>query len=265
MPLDKRQKDTKDLIEKIAGKGGKGGDVLFLFDKFNDFKDEVRKEVTKIKGKIGDTKKSIPDLDKVLTSIKGKDGKVGATGLDGKKGDTGKTGKEGKSIKGKDAKNGKDGKNGIDGKDGVDGKDASEEKITENVLKDIPLLNRPIRDSLEELKDDERLDITAIKGLMKALRGLRSKATRLGQRRVGGGFSKIHMEGHFIDNELVGTGDGSTVAFPLDHMPNPPISLKIVVGAGELFLTDDWTISTKTITFLTAPPSGAKVRASYRI
>lgn len=76
-------------------------------------------------------------------------------------------------------------KNGVDGKDGKDGKDAvvdveslaleasklSVERIKpiiptiEQIEQDIPKLGQPIRDSLELLQDDERLDKSAIKGI----------------------------------------------------------------------------------------------------
>ena len=65
-----------------------------------------------------------------------------------------KDGKDG--INGKDGitgMNGLDGKDGIDGNNGINGKDGSSDTSEE------------IRDKLEELKDDERLDVSAIKGL----------------------------------------------------------------------------------------------------
>lgn len=68
--------------------------------------------------------------------------------------------KEVKAIKvtpGKPGKDGKDGKPGKDGKDGIgiDGKDGS------------PDTAEQVRDKLETLKDDNRLDASAIKGLEK--------------------------------------------------------------------------------------------------
>jgi len=156
-------------------------------------------------------------------------------------------------------------------KDFTNGKDADETKIVEKVLNKIKLPEQKeiildnaekIRDKLELLDENERLEITAINGLQEKLDELAER--KLGSR-GGGGFSKIHFEIHHIDNELIGTGDGTTTEFTLDHAPNPIASLRIVVGSGELFQTDDWTISGQTITFLTAPPNGAKIRGSYRI
>ena len=150
-------------------------------------------------------------------------------------------------------------------------KTASEMAVSE-VLKTLPLkddLNIEISKAgdliataLENQPEEKKLEIKAIKDLQKMLDELRQlKTQRLGG---GGGFSKIHMEGHLVDNELVGTGNGVTTAFSLISIPNPTNSLHIVVGTSELFLTDDWTISGKTITFLTAPPDGAKIRGTYR-
>lgn len=68
------------------------------------------------------------------------------------KGDKGDKGEQGRS--GRDGLDGRDGRDGRDGEDGKDGdiKDLSPDEI---------------RDSLELLKDDERLDISAIKGFGK--------------------------------------------------------------------------------------------------
>ena len=155
-------------------------------------------------------------------------------------------------------------------KDGMDGQDADENRIIEAVKEqitiptvedlqnDIPKLGEPIRDALELLQGEERLDVSAIKGLDKLMN------KDMGGRRGGGGFSYIHMDRHFIDRESVGTGDGATKVFTLNGAPNPTNSLRVVVGGGELFETDDFTLSSKTITFITAPPSGAVIRAWYR-
>lgn len=152
--------------------------------------------------------------------------------------------------KAKRIKNFKNGKDGVDGKAGID---ADEKKIINKVLKKIKLPEQ----------EKEILEIQSIGGLKEELDELKEelKASRKG----GGGFSKIAAEIHIIDNELIGTGDGSTTVFTLNHSPNPIASLRITVGGGELFETDDWTISGQSITFLTAPPNGAKIRGSYRI
>jgi hypothetical protein len=75
-------------------------------------------------------------------------------GIDGKDGVDGKDGKPGKD--GKDGRNGLDGKDGLDGADGKDGKDGSPDTPEE------------VRDKLETLEGEERLDAKYIKNLPKA-------------------------------------------------------------------------------------------------
>lgn len=122
-----------------------------------------------------------------------------------------------------------------DGRDGVDGKDGSPDTPT---------------DIKEKLLTFKRawLPLKAIIGIDKIMK-------------FGGGRT-LHRGGiDFADSSLLGTGDGSTVAFTLPHTPYNSNSLKYMfVGGGVLFETDDWTRSTKVITFTTAPPTGAKVR-----
>jgi len=127
-----------------------------------------------------------------------------------------------------------------DGRDGEAGRDADEENIVNKVLpriklpempnikKDIPKLGEPIRDSLELLQGDSRLDINAISGLKKALKGLRKKA---GVRLGGGGTSYIGISRHFIDPYVpTGTLNGVNKAFTLTKTPNPTASLKVYVS-----------------------------------
>lgn len=108
--------------------------------------------------------------------IKGLDYFDGKNGIDGKDGYTpiknkdyfdGKDGADGKDgytpVKNKDyfdGKNGRDGKDGINGRDGKDGKDGKVSKASS-------LTPIQIRNKLEELEDDSRLDASAIKNIGK--------------------------------------------------------------------------------------------------
>ena len=129
-------------------------------------------------------------------------------------------------------------------------------------LRGSPDTPKEVRNKLESLARDERLDKTAIKGieeLEKEIEDLKSRPTRMG----GGGFSAIAMQQHILPwTEMTGTVDGSNTTFTLGQAPNPTNSLEVMVGGSPLFLTDDftYTASTRTVEFLTAPPSGAKVR-----
>lgn len=99
----------------------------------------------------------------------------GVATLVGPKGDTGD-----KGDPGKDGKNGNDGMDGKSGKDGLtpdmdtiifETTKKVEEKLTplipeiEDIEKDLPKLGEGIRDSLELLQGDARLDVSAIKDL----------------------------------------------------------------------------------------------------
>jgi len=84
-----------------------------------------------------------------------------------KKGDKGDRGDDGKTPK-----------KGIDYFDGEDGKNASEidiQKVTDQIENDLPKLGERIRDGLELLKGNNRLDYTAIKGLEELIKELISK------------------------------------------------------------------------------------------
>jgi hypothetical protein len=57
-------------------------------------------------------------------------------------------------------------KNGKDGLPGRDGRNADPQDVVDLIKKDFSQLNEPIRDALELLKDDERLDVSAIRDIV---------------------------------------------------------------------------------------------------
>ncbi len=150
-------------------------------------------------------------------------------------------------------KNIKDGKDGSQGKSGKDGKDGSPDKPEE------------IRNKLETLKGKERLEMDAIDGLLEALEELKKIRT---ERRVfgGGGFSKMAMDLRIIDPYIpTGTVNGVNTDFVLIKNPNPSGSLKVYRGGALQSLTEDYTLSGKTITFLVAPSVGEILKVEHRI
>lgn len=150
----------------------------------------------------------------------------------------------------KEGIDGKDGQPGEDGRDGVPGKDADEEKIINMVLKAV----RGVGDDKADKKD--------LKALEEELERLKEMRTRFGG---GGGFSKIHLESKFIDDETpTGTVNGVNAAFTLANIPNPPASVKVFVNGARMRITEDYTLSVKTITFGTAPPTGSIILIDYR-
>lgn len=91
-------------------------------------------------------------------------------------------------LKGLDGEPGYSPVKGKDYFDGLPGKDADEEKILEELLSKIPTSEEiageitssgeAIRDALELLQDEERLDVSAIKGLEERLGGIMKLAGR---------------------------------------------------------------------------------------
>jgi len=226
-------KEKVEAFLKIATEGLSRADFTKAFKTLTAFvqrvKDSLEVRFIVLEEKL-DTK--VSKLKDGYTPIKGKDyfdGKDGAIGLTGA---MGATGEQGESI------------TGLNGADGS------------------PDTPRLIRDKLEFLKDEDKLSIEAVGNLEKRLQDLEERP--LGGK-GGGGLSYAALDIHLVDNEAVGTGDGVTTDFSINNMPNPTTSLHIHVGTVELFDTDDFTLSEQTITFLTAPPTGAKIRANYRI
>lgn len=165
-------------------------------------------------------------------------GSQGKQGIQGEQGDQGKQGEKGlKGLRGLSGEKGERGLQGIPGLPGKDGKDGS------------PDTPKQIKIKLEKLKGEARLDASAIKNLPIAM----------------GRGKTLHRGGYSISwNELLGVGDNNTTVFTFDKKPHSTSDILVWVGGGSMFLTDDYTISGRTITFITAPPTNAKVRATYR-
>ena len=118
--------------------------------------------------------------------------------------------------------------------------------------------SQQIRDKLEMLEDVEKLSIQAIQSLGKILEEL--KQTRRGG---GTGFSKIAMLQYFIDDETPsGTKNGVNTTFTLAHTPMTG-TLKIYRGGIRQRLTEDYTLSNKTITFIVAPAANEIILCDY--
>jgi archaellin len=62
-----------------------------------------------------------------------------------------------------------------------------------------------------------------------------------------------------VADEAVGTGDGTTTSFTLDHAPDGG-PMTVTVGGTA---TTEYTVSGTTITFSTAPANSAAIVASY--
>lgn len=140
----------------------------------NDSELVLYDEVEELREELEVVKESIPDLDRVLKSVRGQqgekgdtgddgytpvrgkdyfDGKDGRDGIDGKRGEKGDRGEAGKP--GKDGK-GKDGRDGIDGLDGKDGSPDTGAEIVEKI------------NGLSTWSDDLKIDASHIKNLPKS-------------------------------------------------------------------------------------------------
>ncbi len=202
----------------LAEKGGQDSG-LFLLDKIHDLQEELENSINEIREKldsaIEEIKENTPDLNKVLESVRGQPGKD--SDIPGPKGD---------SIK------------GDKGDDYIltekDKKEIAQkidvpivEKIIEkteiikeqpiitneitNEIKEVAKYEKPeqIRDKLETLKKDERLDVSAIKGLEEKIKEIPERPTMT----VFGG----RKPPRFVKFSFV--GDGSTTAFTLSDEP----------------------------------------------
>lgn len=172
-------------------------------------------------------------VNKKLTEVKdGKDSEVpGPQGPIGPRGEPGKDGKDGK-----------DGKSGINGKNGKDGKDGS------------PDTPEQVRDKLESLNGDDRLDKSAIKGLDDELEKL---VGQIKSKKGGRGMRKVPIV-RTVD--LTADVDGSTTEFTL-----PMDTVKVLGVWGTQFPVSfrenvDWKFSGRTLTLQTSevdiPQSG---------
>lgn len=190
-------------------------------------------------------------------------------------------------------------------KNGIDGKDADEQAIADKVLrevqspiiekieKNLPKLGEPIRDALELLAGDQRLDKSAIRGLDELLEkhngqnipyvgGIRYLSQLVdiligsdladGHAIVWDATNKRWKNGevsgtstiNFADSETpTGDVDGANTDFVLAHTPETG-SLKVYLNGMRMSLTEDYTLATATITFLTAPDSGSIITCDYR-
>ena len=182
-----------------------------------------------------------------------------------------------------------------DGKDGKDGKDAispvvDESSIVERATKQaldkvlptiptieqieerLPVLGESVRNSLELLQDDDRIDVKFIKGLDKMEKALLERADSILDQRTQFLLAKLSRTnlnltslGTFVDDETPsGTVNGSNTDFTVANTPITN-SLKVFVNGQRLKAGgEDYTLSGVTITFVTAPPTTSILTVDYR-
>lgn len=216
----KQQKKVQRIVELLQK--GETAIIEHLFD-MEELMEETMERV--------EEKLSTLNLSSILEQVKGKDGKDSMVpGPKGDKGEPGKDGKDGakgdKGDPGKDGVNGKDGESivGPKGEDGKDGKDGS------------PDTPEQVRDKLETLKEEARLDMKAIKGLddfeTKLVDSLVNRALEILDRRTQYLITKISnvqsqvdalgssSGGLNIEDPTSGTIDGSNTIFTFATVPS---------------------------------------------
>ena len=136
----------------------------------------------------------------------------------------------------------------------IKGKDYFTEADIKSIVRQVEELLSPtlIKQKLESLQGEERLDAKAIKNLPKFM----------GEER-----KTLHRGGISLEWEIpTGTLDGANTSFTLSSPPYTSSTVMIFVN-GVLQKSgdgNDYTISGKTITTITAPPSGSVIWAFYR-
>jgi len=64
--------------------------------------------------------------------------------------------------------------------------------------------------------------------------------------------------------ELTGDIDGINLTFVLPYTPNPTASLLLTMNGSVQTVTEDYTLSGATVSFIVAPPTGSILRAFFR-
>lgn len=131
--MDKQLSKREQELIKLAASGGKDSELVLL-DRIHELEDKFDSKTQEFKDAVKELKAEFPNLDNILKSIRGNDGKDSEVpGPQGPIGPAGKDGKDGKTpVKGIDYFDGKD------GRDGIDGKSVDEEKVVQKIIAQIP-------------------------------------------------------------------------------------------------------------------------------
>lgn len=176
------------------------------------------------------------------------------------KGDKGEAGKDStvpgpQGIPGKEGKPGRDstvpgpvGPQGPQGKEGKPGRDADEERVIQKIERDLPSLATAIRDGLELLRGEDRLDKSAVKGLEEELKRIENLP------RGGGGVSAMAIAHAFkyisFTEQPSGLIDGANKTYTVKN--NIWAVLNMSINGETIAQLPNYTISGRTITFATA-------------
>ncbi len=176
--MNNKEEKRKEKLIKLAQSGGTDKELV-IFDAINELEDKFDSKSEELKNEfkssVEEVKASVPDLKTVMEQVKGNDGENGKDSTI--PGPIGPQGERGESIVGPMGPTGPMGPQGPKGEPGFagiglpgePGKDANETAIIAKIEKDLPKFGKAFRDGLEVLKDEERLDASAVKNLPKGV------------------------------------------------------------------------------------------------
>lgn len=246
--LTAKERKQRERIVKIV-ESGNIAVAKFLTELEDNFEAKVEEIKTAFDEKLEEAVSRVPDLKNVLEQIKGKDGADGEPGKDSKipgpQGIPGKPGPKGDTVIGPPGPSG-DTIVGPPGPPGEPGKPADESLIIKTIENDLPVLGTAIRDSLELLQGEERLDKKAIKGLEDWQKVVEKKA---GERALTTGIVGREM---FKEIDLSSQLDGVTKTFNIQNVWR---ILTVDIDSypyGAMQKTTDYTWTPTTITFGTS-------------
>jgi hypothetical protein len=245
--MEELTKKQKDII-RLAKSGGSDKELAIL-DTIHELEDKFDEAVEQMK-------KDVPDMEKVLASVRGKEGEAGVDGDDGDpgpkgdKGDQGPPGPQGpQGPKGDPGTNGKTPSPGelkalieplIPEAIGID-EIALANSIQADIESKLPSLGPAIRDGLELLQDDEKLDISAIRGIEELKNSIEdSVSKKAGGAKTGWGAHPLTIQQSGITKAKVArviNFTGATVSISKTGV----ITVAITGGSGG-----GWTIETPT-------------------
>lgn len=222
--LTPQQKKKLLLLAEVAD-GGNFTMLEKMFemqDSFDKAIEDTKTVLEEAKSAVVETKQGIEEVVQMKQNTE--------IGAQGEQGNAGKDGKDGKN-----GKDGRDGRDGRDGTDGVDGKDADETLIIDKIELDLPKLGTSVRDGLELLRGDERLDSSAIKGLGQRFKKLSedilNRAIEILDQRTSFLIQKVSNLSDKVNNLATGGGSSITVKDEGTNITTALASLNFV-GSG---------------------------------
>lgn len=217
--------------------------TLAVFQMCMDMEDQMSLLEKSVDKKVSDAVKEIEksklDLPEVLKSVVGKQGEKGDS-VTGPQGPQGVQGPKGESIVGPQGPTGPQGPAG-ESIVGPAGKDADESAILAKIENNLPSLGEKMRDGLELLEGDNRLDVSAIKGLDEKLAKIKKPS--------GGGVTGTGARDLIKDIDLSAQLNGVLTTFNIQSIWNV-ISVNLSsYPYGSLRKNIDYTWTPTSITF----------------